>query len=202
MTIKEVKKIIGKHITTSSLEAGFKRNGKYRALEKVYERTAELFEENQNVSKELYTHLGQILPCIAFYEELTKLTGNKEKALEVFEKWAFVKMNGMIPVMQAITKAGLYKKVPYIGKILLERVFCKEAGFEYSVIETENGFAADMTACPYLETCKKYSCPELTAVFCRSDDLMYGNLHPDLVWARTQTLGTGGECCDFRMYLK
>lgn len=202
MTIKEVKTIIGKHIVTSSLEAGFKRNGKYRALEKVYARTAELFEENKDASKELYAHLGQILPCIAFYESLKKLTGSSEKALEVFEKWAFVKFNSLVPAMQTIMKTGLYKKVPELGEMLLEKTFNEAAGFASRSVETDNGFAVDMTACPYLETCKKYGCPELTPVFCKSDDLIYGNLHPDLVWARTQTLATGGECCDFKLYLK
>lgn len=48
----------------------------------------------------------------------------------------------------------------------------------------------------------KYGCPELTQFFCKSDDICYGNLHPKLVWARTKTLGMGGDCCDFKLYMK
>ena len=59
-----------------------------------------------------------------------------------------------------------------------------------------------MLVCPYFETCKKYGCPELTRFFCKSDDITYGNLHPRLVWHRTQILGTGGECCDFRLFIR
>ena len=60
----------------------------------------------------------------------------------------------------------------------------------------------DMVVCPYFETCNKYDCPELTQYFCKSDDITYGIMHPKLGWGRTQTLGTGGNCCDFRHHLK
>ena len=37
----------------------------------------------------------------------------------------------------------------------------------------------------------------LCRCFCDSDDVSYENLHPQLVWHRTKTLGRGGDCCDF-----
>ena len=58
-------------------------------------------------------------------------------------------------------------------------------------------WAIDMTRCPYHDTCVKYGCPELCRCFCDSDDVSYENLHPQLVWHRTKTLGRGGDCCDF-----
>lgn len=202
MTVNEAKKVISKHIVASSIERGFKRNGLYRSLDKVYARTAALLEENSEANKALYNHLEQMLPCIAFYEALKELTSSKEEALAVFEKWAFIKIQSCIPAIQTMMKTGLYKKIPEIGAVLLEKTFNEEAGFESRSVETDRGFAVDMTVCPYLKTCEKYGCPELTQMFCKSDDVLYGNLHPNLVWGRTQTLGMGGECCDFRLYLK
>ena len=38
--------------------------------------------------------------------------------------------------------------------------------------------------------------------FCKSDDITYGDMHPGLVWGRTQTLETGGSCCGFKLHLK
>lgn len=67
--------------------------------------------------------------------------------------------------------------------------------------ERENGFAADMILCPYVETCKKYACLELAQFFCKSDDVCYGNMHPKLVWGRTKTIGMGSECCDFSLWI-
>ena len=54
----------------------------------------------------------------------------------------------------------------------------------------------EITACPYCKHCAELDCPELVRTFCTSDSYCYGNL-PGVTFKRTQTLGTGGECCDF-----
>ena len=48
-------------------------------------------------------------------------------------------------------------------------------------------------------TVKWYHCIELNPAFCDSDDVKYGNLHKNLKWARTGTIGKGASCCDFRI---
>lgn len=201
--LKEAKKCIKKKPMPSSLEQEFKNNGLEDMLEGVYKRTAELLEENKNASEALMTHLEQILPSIAFYEALLEKEGSKEKALEVFDKWCFKKIEKMAKWIPRIMKVpGLYKKVPGIMKMMLDKMFGHAAGFDYIEKEQENGFAADMIVCPYVETCKKYGCPELAQFFCKSDDITYGNMHPKLVWGRTKTIGTGGDCCDFSLWVK
>lgn len=189
----------------SSLQAEFKRNGLEDMLDKVYMRTAQLVKENENKPKGELEHLQQILPSIAFYETLRDKEGNQEKALNMFEKWCFQKIEKIakiakwIPVIMKIP--GLYKKIPSFMNKLLDAKFGPRAGFEYIQRDCENGFAADMTKCPYVETCKKYGCPELAQFFCKSDDICYGNMHPKLIWGRSKTLGTGGDCCDFNLYM-
>ena len=202
MTKKEAVKIIRKKPVPSALELGFKTEGYENELGNVYIRTAELFDENANASQALYKHLRQILPSIAFYEALLRITGDREKSVAFFEKWALTKIEKMVPAVQSVMKLGLYRKMPDICDNMLDKLFGKEAGFESREVKDAPKFARDMTVCPYYETCKKYSCPEITQFFCKSDDVVYGNLHPKLVWGRTQTLGTGGECCDFRLYIK
>ena len=202
MTKKEAVKIIRNKPVPSALELGFKTEGYENELENVYTRTAELFDENANASQALYKHLRQILPSIAFYEALLRITGDREKSVAFFEKWALTKIEKMVPAVQSVMKLGLYRKMPDICDNMLDKLFGKEAGFESREVKDAPKFARDMTVCPYYETCKKYGCPEITQFFCKSDDVLYGNLHPKLVWGRTQTLGTGGECCDFRLYIK
>lgn len=77
MTKKEAVKIIRKKPVPSALELGFKTEGYENELENVYIRTAELFDENANASQALYKHLRQILPSIAFYEALLRITGDR-----------------------------------------------------------------------------------------------------------------------------
>lgn len=200
--IKLAKKYINKEPIPSSLQKEFKRNGMENLLEGVYNRTAELILDNQNANKTLMMHLEQILPSIAFYEALLEKEKNQEKALAIFEKWCFIKMEKMAKMIPAILKVpGLYKKIPSLMRKLLDKMFGREAGFDYIEREQENGFAVDMIVCPYVETCKKYGCLELAQFFCKSDDICYGNMHPKLVWGRTKTLGTGGNCCDFKLWI-
>lgn len=202
ITKKDVKKIIRKKPMPKALEKGFIQNGWEDALDRVYDRTAELFADNASAGKGLRMHLEQLLPCIAFYEVLQERTGSKDSALDFVGKWAFVEVEKMIPIAQAVMKLGLYRKMPDICEVLLHKMFGEDAGFESQEVPGAKKFARDMTLCPYHETCKKYGCPELTQFACKADDLTYGDLHPKLVWGRTQTLGMGGECCDFRLYLK
>lgn len=202
-SLKLAKKFIKKKPMPGSLEKEFKKQGLSYLLDGVYRRSAELIEDNQNVSEGLKRHLGQILPCIAFYEALLEKEGSREKALVVFESWCFgkiEKMAGMLPKLMKIP--GLYKKMPALMNKMLDKMFGEKCGFQYETVNQENGFAANMLVCPYVETCKKYGCPELAQFFCKSDDICYANMHPKLVWGRTNTLGTGGDCCDFSLYIK
>ena len=202
-TTKEAKRIIRKKPMPCSLEKEFKNNGLSNELEKVYIRSAELLEENKNVSKTQMTHLEQILPCIAFYETLIEIEGSKDKALKLYDGWCLKKIEKIGKIIPIIMKfPGLYKKAPSIMDKMLDKLFGAKAGFEYRNVECNNGFAADMLICPYVEMCKKYGCIEIAQYFCKSDDLTYGNMHPKVIWARTKTLGTGGDCCDFKILIK
>ncbi len=202
-TLKLAKRYIKKEPMPSSLKKEFKNNGLAEFLPDVYQRTAELIRNNEHASKAQMQHLEQILPCIAFYEVLLQKEGSQESALKIYEGWCFHKIEKIAKVIPVAMKIpGLYKKTPAIMKILLNKTFGKAAGFEYCEKQIENGFAADMLVCPYVVTCRKYGCPELAQFFCKSDDIMYGNMHPKLIWGRTKTLGMGAECCDFSLYIE
>ena len=202
MTIQQAKRIIRRKPLPKALAAGFAKNGWEHHLAAVYTRTAELFDDNASASKALHTHLEQLLPCIAFYEVLQDVTGSKESALDFLDKWAFVEVEKLMPLARGVMKLGIYRMMPDLCGKMLDSMFGPEAGFESRPVPGAPKFAVDMTRCPYVDTCRKYGCPELTRYACKADDITYGNLHPKLVWARTQTLGTGGECCDFRLHLK
>lgn len=187
----------------SSLENEFKSSGLAYLLDCVYRRTAELIKENMDATQAETEHLKQILPCIAFYETILHKEGNKDEALMLFEKWCFKKIESMAKIIPRLLRIpGLYKTIPSFMKKMLRTKFGPAAGFEFIEKECEKGFAADMIKCPYVEACKKYNCPELAQFFCKADDLCYGNMHPKLIWDRKKTLGTGGDCCDFKLYIR
>ncbi len=77
------------------------------------------------------------------------------------------------------------------------RTFGERSGFRNVYYPKEKGrVRMDITECPYNKYLTELGCPELTQLFCRNDEYMYGSL-PGLRFTRGQTLGTGGEKCDF-----
>lgn len=197
------KKYIHREPMPSSLEHEFRSNGMAYMLDSVYIRTAELVEDNMDAGKKLMNHLQQILPCIAFYEALLEKEADKDKALVIYGEWALKKVEKMARMIPAVFKIpGLYKLLPRIFYFLMKRNFGPQAGFEINNVSCDDCFEADVISCPYLETCRKYGCEEIVQFFCKSDDIAYGNIHPKVIWGRTKTLGTGGDCCNFRVYIK
>lgn len=202
VSYKLVKKYIRKKPMTSSLLKEFQDHGLENQLARVYLRSTELFKDNKDANKALQSHLGQILPCIAFYEVLMEQEGGRKKALEIYEKWSLCGIDKTAKSIQNVMKLpGLYKLIPGMFDYMIDKLFGTKAGFENKKVENAEGFARDMIVCPYVSTCKKYGYPELGQFFCKSDDICYGNMHPKLVWARTKTIGRGDEYCDFRLYI-
>jgi predicted ArsR family transcriptional regulator len=54
-----------------------------------------------------------------------------------------------------------------------------------------------MKSCYYHDVLSGYGAAELTASFCRVDDLIYENMSPALSWQRTMTIARGDAYCDF-----
>lgn len=88
--------------------------------------------------------------------------------------------------------------LPFMRKIA-KNIFGPKGGFKNTfgvVNKDETHF--DILDCPYCRYLQELNCPELKPGFCRSDEYVYGNLDA-FIFERTQTLGTGGEKCDFCM---
>ncbi|MBQ6238916.1 MAG: L-2-amino-thiazoline-4-carboxylic acid hydrolase [Firmicutes bacterium] len=66
---------------------------------------------------------------------------------------------------------------------------------------TNTAIRVDITACPYHKYFAEAGCPELCKGACISDDACYGQLK-HIEFKRTQTLGRGGECCDFQLRVR
>jgi hypothetical protein len=62
--------------------------------------------------------------------------------------------------------------------------------------DTSDCFAIDVHQCFIFDTLRALNNSELTTVFCASDDRLSAEM-TKIEWCRTQTLGRGGEKCDF-----
>lgn len=123
----------------------------------------------------------------------------KEDAYQIMED-ATVKY--ALPIGKLLDKAtrlpgmpGLFIKV--FQKMLLTS-FNEAAGFTSIYHDmTNTAISVDITACPYQKYFTAAGCPELCKGACISDDVCYGHMKR-IEFKRTQTLGRGGEFCDFR----
>lgn len=163
-------------------------------------RFEELKKENATDSKALRAHtFKRIYPAIAVYETMVSEDIEKEKAVwyvrEYFQRFA----QKAVPHLQRfISLFKLQKKIPDLFMKISLSGFSPEAGFGYEFPERQGNEARfNIVRCPYHEACKRYGCGNLTRVFCDGDDAGYGNMHPDLIWGRTETIGRGYEKCNF-----
>lgn len=171
-----------------------------KIAETAQKRYEQLLAENTGDSKALREHTFQrIYPAIAVYESFLAEGVESEQAVwyirEYFQRFAAV----YVPHLQRIIKVfGLAKRIPKLFLKLSQHSFGTDAGFEYEFPESRGNEARfNIVRCPYMETCRKYRCPEITRAFCDGDDAGYGNLHPKLRWGRTETIGRGGDFCNF-----
>ena len=173
-----------------------------RSAQKRYEA---LRAENSSDSKELRSHsYKRIYPGIAVYEAMRAEDISQEKAAwyirEYFQRLAAKR----VPFFQrAIKTFGLARKFPHLFMAGVKKSCQPNAGFVYELPEShDNEARINIVRCPYFEICKRHGCPEITSAYCDSDDAGYGNLHPQLIWGRTKTIGHGGDCCDFLLEYK
>ena len=136
-----------------------------------------------------------IFPMACIYHQLH--LNHPKEALEVTEtvmRRRSESIGRFLNVLMAIP--GMKSLAMKLLPRFINRYFGPNNGFEVRLAREPDAFYADFTKCPYQVLTARMRCPELCAVFCRSDEYAYGALR-GLRFTRTQTLGTGGEKCDF-----
>lgn len=159
--------------------------------------------EDETQAQQMHTR-SRIYPAISVFEALVEIGISREDVARLILDFYKARAQRPAKMIQNLLKIpGLYKAVPKIFLIGVNKMFGPEAGFKAKHYEVKKGcFQMDMLECPYMNICKKYGCPEIVPAFCASDDVAYGNMHPKLIWGRTKTLGRGDECCDFKLTVK
>ncbi len=175
----------------------------------IEEKTKALYDEycrqEADKPKEITMHtVRKIFPCIAFYKAVIECTNEPKQAYAIINEYFTKSCEAYAKKLQKLCRIPFaYKLVPRIMANVIHKSFGERSGFEM-VEHNVKGKKChiDMVKCPYFSTCVEYGCAELTTVFCNSDDVAYGNMHPRLSWERKKTLGRGDECCDFILRVK
>jgi hypothetical protein len=143
-------------------------------------------------------HLNQnILPGLAIYRAL------RESGLE--EKEALASVDRAFEVLSRRSRRTMewIGRIPFLFPILRRSIKLVMRAYPPSGWDTTwlelgpDRIRFDMTRCYYLDTLRGLGSPELTASFCRIDDLIYQGVSPAFAWRRTRTLARGDDRCDF-----
>lgn len=127
----------------------------------------------------------------------------KEDAYQIMEDATLKYALSIGKLLDEVTRLpGMAKLFMKVFQKMLVSSFNESAGFASTCYEKTNmAISFDITACPYLKYFTAAGCPELCKIACISDDACYGHMKR-VEFKRTQTLGRGGKCCDFRLHVK
>lgn len=168
----------------------------WQKAEKEYEQLLPLAEKESKSRKKNLTQ--GIYPFAALYRVLLGENMSREEAME-----------HMYAIMKTHTLSGNRKNYERMGKLpfffpLFRKMFTMGlSGDSWQVewIANDPGhFVYNIRKCLWHDACCELGCPELCRIFCRNDELNFTDVSRHLYFQRSQTLGEGGDCCDFHFY--
>jgi hypothetical protein len=147
--------------------------------------------------------IDNILPGLALYQVLLQEHNYDQQAAlvdidEAFRAWTIERNRLLLAPLKILPIPFWLIKLAFEEKM---KDFPSE-GWDFVEIENSNDrFAFNATRCFYLNTLKAYGAPELTASFCKTDDVMAEMFPPSVRFIRPHTLGRGDTVCDFQYCL-
>ena len=170
-----------------------------------------IFDEQNNIldkiilnafnktKNQLKTLKNTILPRIALYKALNNYGFSMEDSNNHMKNYmlnyiAKSKHNSMVKMEKVPGFYSLYSK---IFLKIMRKTDLQQSKQKHDA----KSFDVTITKCLWHQACVENECPELCRLFCDVDNITYGELNK-IGFTRTQTLGYGGDCCDFHFFQK
>ncbi len=165
-------------------------------------RLDQMYDTHPDLPKGVRMHTDNyIFPTAAVYLALKQ--EKPDVAYEIIEETMRIRASGMGASIQKMSKIPGFKT--FFLKLwdpVSHKMFGENSGFKNKFYpKARKEYRMDILECPYNKYLTEQGCPELTVLFCKNDEYTYGHID-GLEFIRTQTLGSGGEKCDFRMVLR
>lgn len=161
---------------------------------------AALRERYKDAPKGETRHLyGSILPRMAMYRALCERLPQSE-SMALLDETVRISGTKVGTALRRITSLpGMHAVFMLLFSKMVKDMFGSKNGFAQTFYEDSSRLLRfDITRCPYCRCCQENGCPELTHTFCDSDVYCYGGMSK-IRFERTETLGTGGDRCDFTL---
>lgn len=156
-----------------------------------------LVEENSEYADDKnYAHLCNLLASLALVMILEENGKTRDEARKTVADAMYEYINPQIASIEKLAGHGWF--VPFL-KFAMPIKFKNTLGYGWDVefpACPKDTFSMTTHKCIYQQIFTKYGMPEMTAVFCKVDDILYSNL-PRAEFLYTQQIGTGGSMCDY-----
>lgn len=167
-------------------------------LTAVLERAEAYYGEYmQDIPKAEISHAKRIYTSASLYKALLQVV-DRETAFNALAEGMYSFCDRAGHSLDIITRLpGFPSLFLRIFRSMTARLYGTAQGFEKEIIVSDDKeFRFNMTKCPYEKKFREAGFPELCEIACTSDIHTYGSLKR-MAFIRTETLGTGGSCCDF-----
>ena len=156
-----------------------------------------LIKENQEYAdSKNYGHLCNLLTSIAMIMVLEQNGRTREEAEKEVSEAMYEYIKPQIVSMKKLAGHGWFVR---LLKISMPLKFKKTLGYGWNVEFPKcpsDTFTMITHKCIYQQLFAKYGMPEMTARFCKVDDILYSDL-PRAEFIYTQQIGNGGDMCDY-----
>lgn len=172
--------------------------------QKIFDEQNNILDKNflnafNKTKNQLKTLKNAILPRIALYKALNNYGFSMEDSNNHMKNYmlnyiAKSKHNSMVKMEKVPGFYSLYSK---IFLKIMRKTDLQQSKQKHNA----KSFDVTITKCLWHQACVENECPELCRLFCDVDNITYGELNK-IGFTRTQTLGYGGDCCDFHFFKK
>lgn len=172
--------------------------------QKIFDEQNNILDKNflnafNKTKNQLKTLKNTILPRIALYKALNNYSFSMEDSNNHMKNYmlnyiAKSKHNSMVKMEKVPGFYSLYSK-------MFLKIMRKTDLQQSKQKHDAKSFDVTITKCLWHQACVENECPELCRLFCDVDNITYGELNK-IGFTRTQTLGYGGDCCDFHFFKK
>lgn len=203
MTAKQASEILNKSKTSCTIRDYIALHTDEKTVRSVWkkacEKLADIHGKYPEIPKAEKMHTDAIFNTAAIYLALKEVAA--ENAAELIKGGMAVSAKKKAKSFQRICRLPLGKtlfmKVFAFG---VKTVFGDKAGFKQNIHTADRKMIRfDVLKCPYVKYLTALGCADIAHLFCENDIYCYGNLD-GIAFERTQTLGTGGEKCDFYLH--
>ena len=157
----------------------------------------QLLRENaEYADRKNYGHLCNLITSLAMVMVLEE-NGKERREAEKIVARAMYRF--LTPQIRSMKKLAGHKWFVRFLKITMPVKFKATLGYGWKVEFpkcTGDTFSMTTHRCIYHQLFSKYGMPEMTAVFCKVDDILYSDL-PCAKFTYTERIGTGGKVCDY-----